>query len=62
MATDKEKIEDRFEVRCIWCGVRIRRNSSEDSHGACLKCFYRLLNERFRAQRRVRLDETVSDR
>ena len=62
MSVDKKKIEGRFEVRCIWCGVRIRRDSSEDSHGACLKCFYRILNERFRAQRRVRLGEFASDR
>ena len=62
MSADKEKIEGRFEVRCIWCGVRIRMDYSEDSNGACLKCFYRILNERLRAQRRVRLGEVVSDR
>ena len=62
MSVDKGKLEDRFEVRCIWCGVRIRRDSSEDSQGACLKCFYRILNERFRAQRRVRLGVVASDR
>jgi len=62
MFVNKEKPEGRFEVRCIWCGVRIRKDSFEDSHGACLKCFYRILNERLRAQRRVRLGEVVSDR
>ena len=62
MSVDKDKIEGRFEVRCIWCGVRIRRDHWEDSHGACLNCFYRILNEHLRAQRRVRLGEVVSDR
>lgn len=62
MPVDKEKIELQFAVRCIWCGVSIRQARSADSHGACLKCFYRILNERFRAQRRVRLGEIVSDR
>lgn len=62
MSLDKIELEDRFEVRCIWCGVKIRRDSFEDSHGACLKCFYRILNERLRAQRRYRLGQIVSDR
>ena len=62
MSGDKEKIQGRFEVRCSWCGVRIRMDCSEDSNGACLKCFYRILSERFRAQRRVRLGEVVSER
>jgi hypothetical protein len=62
MSVEKEKIEGRFEVLCIWCGVRIRRDNLEDSHGACLKCFYQILNERLRAQRRVRLGAVVSDR
>ena len=57
-----EKNEGKFEVRCSWCGIRIRRDSAEDSQGVCLKCFYRILNERFRAQRRVRMGEVVSDR
>ena len=51
-----------FEIRCVWCGVRIRRDSSEDSQGVCLTCFYRILNERLRAQRRARTGEGVSDR
>ena len=62
MSENNEKTEGRFEVRCIWCGVRIRMDNSEDSNGACLKCFYRILNERLRAQRHVRLGEGVSDR
>jgi hypothetical protein len=51
-----------FEIRCAWCGVRIRRDSPEDSQGVCLTCFYRILNERLRAQRRARAGEGVSDR
>ena len=62
MAVEQQKVEGRFEVRCVWCGVRIRRDNSQDSQGVCLTCFYRILNERLRAQRRARLSEGASDR
>lgn len=62
MPAEKDKAAGKFEVRCTWCGVRIRRDNLEDSQGVCLPCFYRILNERFRAQRHVRLGEIVSDR
>ncbi len=51
-----------FEIRCIWCGAQIRRDSPKDSQGVCLRCFYRILNERLRAQRHARQGEGVSDR
>jgi hypothetical protein len=62
MTVNKDQSEGVYEVRCVWCGIRIRRDSSEDSTGVCLKCFYQILNERFRAQRRARQGEVVSDR
>ena len=51
-----------FQISCVWCGVRIRKASSEDAHGLCLKCFYRFLNEHLRRQRQARAGEGVSDR
>jgi hypothetical protein len=61
--TELQKSPERgFEIRCVWCGIRIRREASEDSEGICLKCFYRILNERLCAQRRARAGEGVSDR
>ena len=62
MMVKQEKVEGRFAVRCIWCGIIIRKDISADSHGACLTCFYRILNERLRAQRNVRLGTIASDR
>ena len=41
-----------FAVRCISCGVKMRDDKTEDSLGQCWKCFYRVLNEYLRAQRR----------
>jgi hypothetical protein len=62
MTKEKVRPVEKFEVRCVWCGVRIRRDKLEDSQGLCLTCFYRILNERLLTQRRVRLGEVVSDR
>jgi hypothetical protein len=58
----EEKVDDRFEVSCICCGVRIRRDRLHDSQGLCLSCFYRILTERFRAQKKMRLGAMTSDR
>ncbi len=62
MTNLQPKTDREFEVRCIWCGVTIRRDNSEDSQGVCLRCFYRILSERFRAQRHARSAEGTSDR
>ena len=62
MTETQKKANREFEIRCVWCGIRIRRDSSEDSQGVCLKCFYRILNERLCAQRRARSGDGVSDR
>jgi hypothetical protein len=51
-----------FRVVCVSCGVKIRKDASEDSCGLCLKCFYRILAERLRAQKRVGSGEFVSER
>jgi len=51
-----------FYVYCAWCGLRIREDKNEDSEGTCLRCFYRILNERYRRRRRTQLREGVSDR
>ena len=58
----QQKPDRGFEIRCVWCGVKIRRDNSKDAEGICLSCFYRILNERFRAQKRARAGEGVSDR
>ncbi|MDT4895035.1 MAG: hypothetical protein QOH25_112 [Acidobacteriota bacterium] len=46
MNEETAKEELRFKVECTWCGAIIRRNSSKDSHGMCLKCYARMLGER----------------
>ncbi|MFN2498927.1 MAG: hypothetical protein ABR557_07585 [Pyrinomonadaceae bacterium] len=51
-----------FKVVCILCGVKIRENASDDSCGLCLKCFYRILAERLRAQKRNAPGKFVSER
>jgi DNA-directed RNA polymerase subunit RPC12/RpoP len=51
-----------FRILCISCGVKIRENASEDSHGVCLRCFYRMLAARLRAHKRVAEGEFVSER
>ena len=51
-----------FKVLCVSCGVKIRKDASEDSCGLCLKCFYKILAARLRAQKRVTAGEFVSER
>jgi hypothetical protein len=51
-----------FEIHCVACGVRIRRDMVADSPRVCLQCFYRVLNERLCTQRRARAGEHVSER
>ncbi len=48
----KEQLQEsksRFCVLCIWCGAKIRKDKEEDSHGVCLKCFYRILDDHLRS-------------
>jgi len=50
------------KVLCVSCGFKIRKDASEDSCGLCLKCFYRILAARLRAQKRSTAGEFVSER
>lgn len=49
-------------VVCVWCGVAIREDRHQDLEGMCLRCFYKILAQRYQAQRRARYGEGVSDR
>jgi len=40
-----------FQVLCVWCGAKIRKDRDENSFGVCLQCFYRILDEYLRAQK-----------
>ena len=54
--------ERTFPVQCIWCGSKIRDDKEEESKGVCLKCFYQILSNHLRAQKRTVYGEFVSDR
>ncbi len=58
----ESKRQASFYVFCAWCGTTIREDKAEDSEGTCLRCFYRILNERYRVRRRTELRNGVSDR
>ncbi len=62
MKKQRKKVSVEFKVVCIACGGTIRENASDDSYGLCLRCFYRSLAARFRAQRRAAAGEFVSER
>jgi DNA-directed RNA polymerase subunit RPC12/RpoP len=51
-----------FLVQCIWCGAKIRDDKEEEAKGVCLKCFYQILSNHLRAQRKAVYGEFVSDR
>ena len=54
--------EDTFLIRCAWCGSKIRDDKQEDASGVCLQCFYQILSNHLRAQKRSAYGEFVSDR
>jgi len=59
----KPKERDRiFLVQCIWCGSKIRDDKEEEAKGVCLRCFYQILSNHLRAQKRTVYGEFVSDR
>jgi hypothetical protein len=62
MAEKRLERNPQFKVLCVNCGVKIRSHASEDSCGLCLKCFYRILAERLRDQKRTAAGEFVSER
>ena len=51
-----------FTVQCIWCGAKIRDDDREEAKGVCLKCFYQILSNHLRAQKRAVYGDFVSDR
>lgn len=54
--------QNTFRVTCVWCGTRIRENKNKDTEGMCLRCFYRILNERVRTWTTKRAGGRVSER
>jgi len=56
------RLRTKFYVVCVWCGVAIREDRREDLEGMCLRCFYKILTQRYQAQRQMRNREGVSDR
>ena len=51
-----------FVVQCSWCGSKIRDDKKEEANAVCLKCFYQILSNHLRAQKRTVYGEFVSDR
>ena len=62
MSEERPRQKTEFKVVCISCGVKIRENASDDSHGLCLRCFYAMLAARLRTQKRATAGEFVSER
>ena len=62
MKETKRVIETAPVVQCIWCGSKIREAKEEETNGVCLKCFYQILSNHLRAQKRTVYGEFVSDR
>ena len=62
MSQASRERERTFPVQCIWCGSKIREDKEEESKGVCLKCFYQILSNHLRAQKRSVYGEFVSDR
>ena len=62
MNENREQRERAFVVQCSWCGAKIREDKEEETNGVCLKCFYQILSNHLRAQKRAVYGEFVSDR
>ena len=62
MKESRKENKKNFLVQCIWCGSEIRDDREEDAKGVCLKCFYQILSNHLRAQKRSAYGEFVSDR
>ena len=58
----RDSLRAKFYVICVWCGATIREDKAQDSEGMCLRCFYKILAQRYQAQRRARSGSRVSDR
>ena len=60
---EKEREREQiYMVQCSWCGSTIRDDKEEEATGVCLKCFYQILNNHLRAQKKTMYGEFVSDR
>jgi len=59
---EHSQVRAKFYVICVWCGTTIREDKAQDSEGMCLRCFYKILAQRYQAQQQVRQSNHVSDR
>lgn len=50
-----------FTVTCNWCGDEIRESKKERT-AVCLKCFYKMLSNHLRSQKKTPYGNFVSDR
>ena len=62
MNQSRRESEHVFVVQCIWCGSKIRDDKEKEAKGVCLKCFYQILSNHLRVQKRTVYGEFVSDR
>jgi DNA-directed RNA polymerase subunit RPC12/RpoP len=62
MGQRRKEREQRFFIQCSWCGSKIRDDKKEETNAVCLKCFYQILSNHLRAQKRSVYGEFVSDR
>lgn len=62
MSQRRRQREQTFVIQCSWCGSKIRDDRKEETTAVCLKCFYRILSNHLRAQKRTVYGEFVSDR
>ncbi|MEP6637458.1 MAG: hypothetical protein ABJB97_12090 [Acidobacteriota bacterium] len=62
MDKESRELTRDFQVTCVWCGVKIRRDKSENTFAECLQCFYRILSEKLLSQTRTVAGESVSER
>jgi DNA-directed RNA polymerase subunit RPC12/RpoP len=57
-----ERQQETYSVLCSWCGAKIREDKKADTTGVCLKCFYQILTNHLRTQKRTVYGDFVSDR
>jgi DNA-directed RNA polymerase subunit RPC12/RpoP len=62
MSERRKERKQTFVIECSWCGSKIRDDKKEETTAVCLKCFYQILSNHLRAQKRTVYGEFVSDR
>ena len=62
MNQTRKQRDQNYLVQCVWCGSKIRDDKEEEAKGICLKCFYKILSNHLRSQKRSVYGEFVSDR